>query len=164
MVEIGEWAPDFSIPDQNGNEVRLSNFPRKRVILSFHPLAWTSICAGQMKALEANRHAFDALDAVALGISVDSVPCKRAWAGSIGVEKTRLLADFWPHGGVAQMYGVFDGTKGYARRANIVIDESRQIIFVREYRATSVPDMRDVLDLLRARGKAGRREERVLNV
>ena len=157
MVEIGELARDFSIPDHNGRSVGLSTFRGKRVILSFHPLAWTSICAAQVNALEANREAFDALGAVALGISVDSVPCKRAWAERLGIKKTRLLADFWPHGGVAQMYGVFDGTRGYARRANIVVDECRHVIFVREYPATTVPDMQDVLAALRA-------EKRVLEV
>ncbi|WP_241481321.1 redoxin domain-containing protein [Methanoculleus sediminis] len=150
MVEVGDQARDFSIPDHNGNTVRLSAFPGKRVVLSFHPLAWTRICAGQMKALEANREAFDALGAVALGISVDSVPCKHAWAESLGIGKTRLLADFWPHGAVAQIYGVFDRTKGYSRRANIVVDEVGRIIFVAEYPATTVPDMQDVLDALRA--------------
>ncbi len=161
MVEIGELAQDFSIPDHKGSSVGLSGFPGKRVILSFHPLAWTSICARQMEALEANREAFDALDAVALGISVDSVPCKRAWAESLGIKKTRLLADFWPHGGVAQMYGVFDSAKGYSRRANIVIDEFQRIIFIREYQATTVPNMQDILDVLQAQEKSRRAEEKV---
>jgi len=161
MVEVGEQAQEFSIPDQNGNEIRLSGFPGKRVILSFHPLAWTSICARQMEALEANREAFDALGAVALGISVDSVPCKRAWAESLGIRKTRLLADFWPHGAVAQMYDVFDSVKGYSRRANIVVDEFGRIIFVGEYPATTVPDMQDVIDALQAQEKSRRAEEQV---
>ncbi|MFA7563551.1 MAG: redoxin domain-containing protein, partial [Methanoculleus sp.] len=134
---------------QNGNTVRLSAFAGRRVLLSFHPLAWTRICAEQMKALEMNREAFDTLGAVAFGISVDSVPCKRAWAGSLGITKTRLLADFWPHGAVAQAYGVFDSRKGYARRANIVVDETGRIVFVAEYRPTAVPDMQDVLTVLR---------------
>ncbi len=161
MVEVGEQAQDFSIPDQDGNEIRVLDFPGKRVILSFHPLAWTSICARQMEALEANREAFDALGAVALGISVDSVPCKRAWAVRLGIKKTRLLADFWPHGEVAQMYDVFDSQKGYSRRANIVVDEFRHIIFVGEYPATTVPDMQDVLDVLQAQEKSRRAEEQV---
>lgn len=161
MVEVGELAQDFSIPDQNGHDIRLSGFPGKRVILSFHPLAWTSICARQMEALEENRKAFDALGAVALGISVDSVPCKRAWAERLGIRKTRLLADFWPHGAVAQMYGVFDSQKGYSRRANIVVDEFGRIIFVGEYPATAVPDMQDVLDVLQAQEKSRRAEEQV---
>ncbi len=159
MIEPGERAPDFSLPDQNGNEIRSSGFPGKRVILSFHPLAWTSICARQMKALEANREAFDALGAVALGISVDSVPCKRAWAESLGIKDTRILADFWPHGAVAQIYGVFDGTKGYARRANIVVDETGSVIFVEEYPVTTVPDMQGVLDALRAQERRRQAEE-----
>ncbi|MCK9299262.1 MAG: redoxin domain-containing protein [Methanoculleus sp.] len=161
MVEVGELAQDFSIPDQSGHEIRLSGFPGKRVILSFHPLAWTSICARQMEALEENRKAFDALGAVALGISVDSVPCKRAWAERLGIRKTRLLADFWPHGAVAQMYDVFDSIKGYSRRANIVVDEFGRIIFVGEYPATAVPDMQDVLDVLQAQEKSRRAEEQV---
>ena len=152
MVEVGDQARDFVIPDQNGNTVRLSAFAGRRVLLSFHPLAWTRICAEQMKALEMNREAFDTLGAVALGISVDSVPCKRAWAGSLGITKTRLLADFWPHGAVAQAYGVFDSRKGYARRANIVVDETGRIVFVAEYRPTAVPDMQDVLTVLRMQG------------
>lgn len=149
MVEVGDQARDFVIPDQNGNTVRLSAFAGRRVLLSFHPLAWTRICAEQMKVLEMNREAFDTLGAVALGISVDSVPCKRAWAGSLGITTTRLLADFWPHGAVAQAYGVFDSRKGYARRANIVVDETGRIVFVAEYRPTAVPDMQDVLTVLR---------------
>lgn len=159
MIELGEQARDFSIPDQNGNTVRLSGFSGRRVILSFHPLAWTRICAEQMKALEANVAAFEELGAVALGISVDSVPCKRAWAGSLGIKKTRFLADFWPHGEVAQMYGVFDGTKGYARRANIVIDEAGGVIFAAEYPATAVPDMQDVKSALQAHERSRREEE-----
>ncbi len=150
MVKIGENAPEFSIPDQNGKSIRLSDFPGKQVILSFHPLAWTSICARQMRALEANREAFAGLNAVALGISVDSIPCKRAWAESLGLKKTRLLSDFWPHGGVAQAYGVFDDEKGYSRRAGIAIDESRRVMFAKVYPAAMVPDMQEILDLLRA--------------
>lgn len=159
MIKLGDQARDFSIPDQNGNTVRLSSFPGRRVILSFHPLAWTRICAEQMKALEANREAFDALGAVALGISVDSIPCKRAWAGSLGIRETRLLADFWPHGEVAQSYGVFDGAKGYSRRANIVVDEAGSVIFAAEYPATTVPDMQDVRGALQAHEKSRRVEE-----
>ncbi|HQD26495.1 MULTISPECIES: redoxin domain-containing protein [Methanoculleus] len=161
MVEIGQQAQDFSISDQNGNKVRLSDFRGKRVILSFHPLAWTSICARQMEALETNHEAFENLDAIAFGISVDSVPCKRAWAESLGIKKTRILADFWPHGEVAQMYDVFDSTKGYSRRANIVIDEFGRIIFVKEYQLTTVPDMQEVLDALQAQEKSRQAEEQV---
>jgi peroxiredoxin len=161
MVEIGERAPDFTLPDQNGMSVRVSGFSGKRVVLSFHPLAWTSVCARQMRALEANREALASLNAVALGISVDSVPCKRAWAESLGVKDTLLLADFWPHGDVAQMYGVFDGVKGYSRRANVVIDEFGHVIFAREYPMATAPDLQDVLEVLREQEKSRQEEEQV---
>ncbi len=148
MVEIGEWAPDFSVFDHRGNEFRLSDMRGKRVILSFHPLAWTGVCTEQMRALEENWQVFESLDAVAVGISVDSVPCKSAWAEGIGIQKTRLLADFWPHGDVAQAYGVFDGLKGVARRSNIVVDEFQHVIFTRTYDTHAVPDMREIVAVL----------------
>jgi peroxiredoxin len=114
-----------------------------------------------MQVLEANRETLTSLEAVPLGISVDSVPCKRAWAGSLGIKETRLLADFWPHGDVAQMYDVFDSVKGYSRRANIVIDEFQHVIFARDYPAVTVPDLQDVLDVLRAQETSRREEEQV---
>jgi len=100
--KVGDIAPDFTLKDQNERDVTLSDFRgKKKVVLSFHPLAWTSVCRDQMQDLEKHRENFDRLDSVALGLSVDSVPCKRAWAEAIGVEETPLLADFWPHGGDA---------------------------------------------------------------
>ena len=85
-------------------------------------LAWTSVCKTQMQDLEKHKEHFDRLDAVALGLSVDSVPCKRAWAEAIGVKDTSLLADFWPHGGVAQAYGIFREKNGFSERAVFIVD------------------------------------------
>lgn len=79
LVKIGDRAKDFSLKDQNGKEFRLSDQKGKRVLLAFHPLASTSVRAGHMKSLEDNKKAFDSLNTVAVGISVDSVPCKKAW-------------------------------------------------------------------------------------
>ena len=67
---VGKKAKDFILRDQNGQECRLSSFLGRRVLLSFHPLAWTPICAQQMKDLEKNKKAFDKLNTVALGLSV----------------------------------------------------------------------------------------------
>ena len=100
--EVGSIAPDFVLQDQNRTAVSLSDLKGKKVVLSFHPLAWTRVCKLQMQDLEKSKERLDELGAVALGFSVDSVPCKRAWAKDIGVEATSLLADFWPHGGVAR--------------------------------------------------------------
>lgn len=111
----GKNSVDFSLNDQNGKTFTLSENLGKKVLLSFHPLAWTSVCAEQMKSLEENRANFSSLNSVAVGISVDSVPCKKAWAESLGIVDTPILADFWPHGGVAQLYGLLREKEGFQR-------------------------------------------------
>ena len=75
--ETAENSVDFSLQDQNGKNFRLSEHLGKRVLLSFHPLAWTSVFARQMRSLEDNKANFSSLNSVAVGISVDSVPCKK---------------------------------------------------------------------------------------
>jgi len=72
--EAGEDAPDFILKDQNGKEFRLSDFKGKRILLSFHPLAWTPVCADQMRSLEKNWKMFEELSTVAVGINVDPAP------------------------------------------------------------------------------------------
>ena len=122
-IKVGESFRDFSLKDQNGMDFRLSEQRGKRVLLSFHPLAWTSVCAEQMKSLEANKEAFASMNTIAVGLSMDSVPCKKAWADSLGIAKTSLLADFWPHGGVASLYGLFRDKEGFAERSNVLVNE-----------------------------------------
>lgn len=148
VVSTGAAAPDFSLKDQNGNVVGLSNMRGTGIVLAFHPLAWTSVCTLQMQDLENNRERFEALRAVALGISVDSVPCKKAWARSIGVEKTRLLADFWPHGGVADLYGVFRQDDGFSERAVFILDAKGVIRFRKVYPISERPDIDEILRAL----------------
>ncbi len=149
MIKIGEKVQDFVLKDQNGNEVKLSDYRGKRVILSFHPLAWTPVCRDQMKDLEKNFETFRELNAVAFGISVDSTFCKHAWADAIGIEKTPLLADFWPHGEVAQKLGVFNEEKGFSNRANIILDEEGKVIFAKLYEISQLPDINEIIDFLK---------------
>ena len=106
-LSVGTKVKDFTIKNQNGQEFKLSAFKGKKVLLSFHPLAWTSICAKQMQALEKNLKVFEKAGTVAVGLSVDSVPSKTAWAKSLKIKQTQLLADFWPHGKVAASLGLF---------------------------------------------------------
>ncbi|MDD1661411.1 MAG: redoxin domain-containing protein [Methanomicrobiales archaeon] len=149
MIRPGDVAPNFSIKDQNDRTFDLLEQSGKRVLLSFHPLAWTEYCAAQMQSLEANRGALESLDTVAVGISVDSVPCKRAWAQSLEITNTRLLCDFWPHGKVAQLYGLFRDANGFSERANVIIDEKQGAVFVKVYPIHSVPDIQEVIGVLR---------------
>ncbi len=148
MAEVGELAPDFTLKDQDEKEISLGALRGKKVILSFHPLAWTNICTIQMQDLEKHREEFARLNAIALGISVDSVPCKKAWADAIGVRETRLLADFWPHGGVAQAYGIFREKNGFSERAVFIVDEGGVIRFKKIYPIRQVPDIGEILKAL----------------
>ncbi|HVP24872.1 MAG TPA: redoxin domain-containing protein [Methanomicrobiales archaeon] len=148
MIQPGDIAPNFSIKDQNDKTFDLLEQSGKRVLLSFHPLAWTEFCAAQMKSLEENRAALTSLSTVAVGISVDSVPCKKAWAKSLEITETRLLCDFWPHGKVAQLYGLFRDANGFAERANVIVDENQKAVFVKVYPIHSVPDIREVIGFL----------------
>ena len=144
-IEVGDVAPDFTLKDQTEKEITLSSLRGKKVVLSFHPLAWTSVCKLQMQDLEKHKADFDRLGAVALGLSVDSVPCKRAWAEAIGVQQTSLLADFWPHGGVAQAYGVFREKPGSSERAVLVLDKEGVVRFKKIYPIKEVPDIGEII-------------------
>jgi peroxiredoxin len=143
-LSIGATVKDFTLKDQNGQDFTLSAFKGKKVLLSFHPLAWTSVCAKQMQALEKNVKVFEKMGAVAVGISVDSVPCKTAWAKSLKVKKTRLLADFWPHGKIAASVGLFR-KEGFSERANILVDEKGKVSWIKVYPIRELPDIREVL-------------------
>ena len=153
MIQPKDTAKNFSLKDQNDRTFDLLEQSGKRVLLSYHPLAWTAFCAGQMKSLEENREALAALDTVAVGISVDSVPCKKAWAESLKITETRLLSDFWPHGKVAQLYGLFRDANGFAERSNVLIDEKQTVVFVKVYPIHSIPDIGEILGFLRGMKK-----------
>ena len=93
MIVIGSPIPEFELKDQSGKPISSSTLRGKNVLLSFHPLAWTGVCQRQMEALEMNTSVFADLNTQAVGVSVDSVPCKKAWAESINIKGTPLLAD-----------------------------------------------------------------------
>lgn len=147
-INIGDIGPDFTLNDQDGKPVTLSAFRGKKVVLGFHPLAWTGVCAQQMQDLEANYDTFERLGAVAFGISIDSSFTKHNWAKSLGITRTRLLADFWPHGAVASSYGVFNEDAGVAKRAVLVLDPSGKVAYKRIYPNSQVPDIKEVVSFI----------------
>jgi len=148
-LKIGADAPDFTLKDQNEEKFHAADCKGKRVLLSFHPLAWTQVCADQMKSLETNQETFAELNTIAVGLSVDSHFSKKAWAGSLGIKKTKLLADFWPHGGVAKTYELFIDKVGISNRANVIVDENGDIAFVKVYDIPQLPDIAEILDFIR---------------
>ena len=152
-VKIGNEIQDFSLRDHKEKEMHLRDFFGKKVLLSFHPLAWTKVCAEQMNSLEENYDIFTKLNAVAFGINVDPIPSKRAWARELGITHIRLLSDFWPHGEVARAYGIFREKEGVSERANIIIDEEQKVIFFKIYPIHELPDIEEIIKFLEREGQ-----------
>jgi len=145
-LQKGDKIPELKLRDHNEEEVRLDNFDGKNVLLSFHPLAWTSVCRNQMQALEDNYKEFEKNNTVPLGISVDPVPSKSAWAEDIGLENLRLVSDFWPHGEFADKLGIFIKEKGISGRVNILVNSEGEILWAKEYDIPELPDIEEVLE------------------
>lgn len=128
-LQVGAPAPDFTLPSQLGKTVTLSDLRGRNVVLAFYPLAWTPVCTLQIPLYEAEMDKFVALDTQILSISVDSADCLRAWAESLGGIHYPMLSDFWPHGAVAQLYGVLQ-PDGRSERALFIIDKTGIIRYI----------------------------------
>ncbi len=144
-ISIGEYAPDFVLKDNRGQDIRLSDYKGKKIFLCWHPLAWTQVCAEQMKALEENLAEFEKCNTVPLGLSIDSYPSKNVWAKQLQIANVKLLSDFWPHGKVAEDYGLFREQDGFSERANVLIDEEGKVVWVKVYPIPELPDIVEVL-------------------
>ena len=142
-VEGGEQAPDFDLKEQHGTPVRLSGFRgEKNVVLVFYPLAFSGVCTGELCALRDDFPEVNRDDVELLAVSVDSAHVIRTWADQQHFGFT-LLADFWPHGGVAKLYGVFDENVGFARRGTFIIDKTG---VVRWSVVNPIPQARDIAE------------------
>jgi len=148
-IAVGEIAPDFTLRDQDANKFTLSDMKGKRVLLSFHPLAWTGFCTLQMLSIEVNYENFTALHTVPVGLSVDSLPTKEAWARDMKLKDLKILSDFWPNGAVAKSYGLFRDKHGTAQRANVIVDEKGKVAWVKVYEVLSLPDVNEVLAVIK---------------
>ena len=139
-IEIGDEAPDFELPDQDRNPVRLSSYRgRKAVVLVFYPLAFTGTCQGELCAIRDEIADFDNDDVQTLAVSVDSTAVHAKWAAEQGYSFP-LLADFWPHGAAAEAYGVFNEDFGLAVRGTFIIDKQGKVAYKV---VNAIPDARD---------------------
>ena len=146
VIKVGEEAIDFQLKDQNGDEVKLKDFEGKKVLLSFHPLAWTAGWLDHMRALELNYDGFIEENIIPLGINVDQPNSKSAWARVINIKKLKMLSDYNPLGGVAKAYGIFIEKIDASRRANILINEKGKVEWVELYEISEIPDFKEVLN------------------
>lgn len=151
----GDEAPDFELPSHRGGTVRLSDYRgKKSVVLAFHPLAFTPVCASQMCGYESDQVRIEESDAVVLGISTDPQPAKAAWANTLGPISFDLLSDFHPHGAVAQQYGVYRPQDGISERAVFVIDKGGRIAWSRVYDIPEQPSNADFMEALSDVGRS----------
>ena len=121
-LEIGSPAPDFTLKSHLGENVRLSEARGERnVALVFYPFAFSGICTGELCEIRDNLSVFENANVQVVGVSCDPMHAQRAFAEA---EKYTfpLLSDFWPHGAVAQQYGVFNEAVGMAVRGTFLID------------------------------------------
>jgi peroxiredoxin len=133
-LKPGDDAPDFDLRSHRGGTVKLSDFlGKKNVVLAFHPLAFTPVCAAQMCAYESDLARFNDAETAVLGISIDAQPSKAAWAKTLGPISFDLLSDFYPHGDVARKYGVFREKDGISDRALFLIDKQGKVAWSRTY-------------------------------
>jgi peroxiredoxin (alkyl hydroperoxide reductase subunit C) len=129
VIEVGQEAPDFTLKDQNNEQVTLSAFRgQQAVLIVFYPLAFTGICTGELCVVRDDMPSFSNEDVQVLTISVDSPYSHKIFAQREGYEFP-LLSDFWPHGGVAQMYGVFNDVTGFANRGTFLVDKDGIVRF-----------------------------------
>ena len=148
MISADTVAPDFTLKDQNGQPFHLAEFAGKKVLLSFHPLAWTKVCHDQMLSIEENFERIAKANTVPVGLSIDAVPSKKAWADSMNLKNLRILADFWPHGEVAKLYDVFREKDGFSERANIIVGEDGKVLFARSYPLSHLPEIEEIIQYL----------------
>jgi peroxiredoxin len=122
-ISVGDLAPDFTLSNQYGESVTLSDYRgKKNVVVMFYPFAFTGICTGELCTIRDRRPDFINDTTEVLSISCDSAPSLKVFSEQENLTHN-LLSDFYPHGAVAQQSGAFLEDKGFATRAAFVIDK-----------------------------------------
>ncbi|MFH0960824.1 MAG: peroxiredoxin [Pseudomonadota bacterium] len=147
-LKIGDLAPAFSLPTLSGGSVSLDQYRNKNnVVLSFVPAAWTPVCSQQWPGYNIARDLFEKLDTVVIGISVDNIPTLHAWTKEMGNLWFPVASDFWPHGAVAQKYGILR-SDGVSERALFVIDKKGIVRYVDVHDINKMPKLENLIKAL----------------
>ena len=129
-VKIGQKAPDFTLKAVSGKVISLKDYyGKKNVVISFVPAAWTPVCSDQWPGYNIVQDIFESHDSVLLGITVDNIPTLFSWTNQMGKLWFEVLSDFWPHGAVADKFGVLR-SDGVSERAILIIDKKGIIRYI----------------------------------
>ena len=137
-LKVGDDAPDFTLKDEMRQNFKLSDHRGKNVVLNFYPAAWSGVCSQQMPRIQEQKSIFGD-DTVVVGVSVDGIASQLAWKQQMGIEFP-LLSDFYPHGAVAEKYGVLLPV-GVAERAVIGVDKEGKVAYINVNPILEVPDL-----------------------
>ncbi len=148
-LKVGDKAPAFTLPAVSGGTVSLSRYlGKKNVVISFVPAAWTPVCSEQWPGYNIAKGIFDEYDAQLIGITVDNIPTLFAWTNQMGKIWFPALSDFWPHGAVADKYGILR-TDGTSERALFVIDKKGIIRYIDIHDINKRPPLDDLVKELK---------------
>jgi peroxiredoxin len=122
LIEPGTKAPDFTLPDQDGHEVSLSDFAGRKLLLVFYPLDFSPTCTDQLNLYQEVLGEIEAKGATVVGVSVDSKYSHRAFRDQLNLTMP-LLADFNPKGAVLRAYGAWIEKVDHGNRSLVLVDE-----------------------------------------
>jgi len=146
-IAVGDQAPDFALTDQHGRTVRLADLRgRKAALVVFYPWAFSGVCGGELHAMQADLDDLVSDEVELVTVSTDSMYALRSFADQEGFTFP-MLSDFWPHGAVAEAYGVLHDGIGIALRGTFLVDRDG---IVRWSVLNGIPDARDIEDYKRA--------------
>lgn len=131
MISVGERAPDFTLRDQDGEDVSLADYKGRKVLLVFYPMDFSPVCSDQLSIYQEVKPELSEKGVELVGISVDHPYAHKAFQEKIGVDTT-LLADFEPKGEVAKAYGSYIDGAGIANRTLVLVDEDGKVAWTYE--------------------------------
>ncbi len=153
MIEPGSAAPDFTLPDQDGNQVSLSDFSGRRVVLVFYPADFSPTCTDQLNVYQEVLPQIEERGGLLVGISVDGAFCHKAFQQHLGVT-IPLLSDFHPKGEVAKAYGVWAESHGVAGRALVLVGPDGSVEWAHQSHPLEIPGANLIFDALEQRSAA----------
>ncbi|HEX8754681.1 MAG TPA: redoxin domain-containing protein [Solirubrobacterales bacterium] len=130
MIAVGEAAPDFTLRDQDGEEVSLADFKGRKVLLVFYPMDFSPVCSDQLSIYQEVKPQLGEKGVELVGISVDHAWAHKAFQEKLGIDTT-LLADFEPKGEVARAYGSYLDA-GFANRTLVLVDADGKVAWTYE--------------------------------